>query len=243
MTTVTQTLLAEVLDAHGGLDRWRTFTGVAATVVTGGFLWGMKGMDIDDAPRTIGSSFRRQWTRVAPFGNVDWLMTYEPGRVVIESRAGEVIAAQDDPRETFAGHSWTTPWTPLQLGYFNGYAMWTYYNLPFVLGEPGFEVTEIPEVAQDGLPLRGLRVRFPRDVHTHCPEQSLYFDERGLLRRQDYEVDIAGQGAAAHLIGEYVDAQGLRLPTRRRVFLRNADGALEREKPVVTIDLSDFQLS
>ena len=37
-------------------------------------------------------------------------------RVVIETQTGEVIAQQDNPRETFAGHAWETPWTPLQLG-------------------------------------------------------------------------------------------------------------------------------
>ena len=78
MTTATGALLAEVLDAHGGLDAWRTFTKVRATVVSGGFLWSMKGLDIDDAPRTMESTFRRQWTRTAPFGNADWHMTRAP---------------------------------------------------------------------------------------------------------------------------------------------------------------------
>ena len=88
MTTATRTLLAEVLDAHGGLDTWRKFTTLTATVVSGGYLWRMKGIDIDDAPRTVASTFLRQWTGIAPFGDADWRMTYGPGRVVIESRAG-----------------------------------------------------------------------------------------------------------------------------------------------------------
>jgi hypothetical protein len=46
-----------------------------------------------------------------------------PDCVVIETRTGDLIAEQRNPRETFAGHAWETPWTPLQLGYFNGYAM------------------------------------------------------------------------------------------------------------------------
>ena len=66
MTTAVRTLLAEVLEAHGGIDRWRSFTQVTATVVTGGFLWGMKGIDIDSAPRSMTSEFKRQRTRTAP---------------------------------------------------------------------------------------------------------------------------------------------------------------------------------
>src|SRR5688572_33172285 len=124
-------------------------------------------------------------------------MIYRPDRVVIETQAGEIIAEQENPRETFAGHAWETPWTPVQLGYFNGYAMWTYYNLPFLLDEPVIKTTEIPSINQDGLVLKGLRVRFPENIHTHSTEQSLYFDESGLLRRQDYEVDVAGKNRAA----------------------------------------------
>ena len=37
-------------------------------VVTGGFLWGMKGMDIDEPPLAMTSDFKRQRTRTEPFG-------------------------------------------------------------------------------------------------------------------------------------------------------------------------------
>jgi hypothetical protein len=243
MTTAARTLLAEVLEAHGGTNRWRSFTQVTAKVVTGGCLWGMKGIDIDSAPRIMTSDFKRQRTRTAPFGNPDWHMTYQPDCVRIATHAGETIAQQQHPRQTFAGHVWATPWTPLQLGYFNGYAMWTYYNLPFLLGEPGVETTRIASIDLDGRPLRGLRAQLASGIHTHCPEQNLYFDEEGLLRRHDYQVDVAGGSRAAHLISDYVDVQGLRFPTRRRVHLRNEDGTFQSETTLVSADLSDIQLS
>ena len=88
-----------------------------------------------------------------------------------------------------------------------------------------------------------MRVRFPPQIHSHCSEQSLYFDESGLLRRHDYEVGVAGGARAAHLVSDYVEVQGLRLPTRRRVFMRNEDGTLQRDKTPVSIDLSHFELS
>ena len=244
MTIATHSLLAEVLDAHGGVERWHTFTKVSAKVVTGGYLWGMKGIPIDETPRTMTSELRRQWTRTEPFGDADWHMTYQPDRVVIETRAGAIIAQQDNPRQTFAGHAWETLWTPVQLGYFNGYAMWTYYNVSFLIGEPGFEVTEIPSITDiDRTSLRGLRVRFPTNIHTHSREQRLYFDEHGLLRRHDYEVDVAGQSRAAHLISEYVDVHGLKFPTKRRVYMRNEDGTLDQSEVVVCVDLYDIDVS
>lgn len=37
-------LLNQVLTAHGGLERWNSFSQVRATLVTGGSLWAMKGL-------------------------------------------------------------------------------------------------------------------------------------------------------------------------------------------------------
>jgi hypothetical protein len=242
MITALDSFVSDVLSAHGGLERWRTFDTVSAQVIAGGFLWPMKGMDIGTAPRTITGEFRRQRVRVEPFGEPDWYMTYTPERIAIQTQGGALIAEQQNPRETFAGHTWETAWNPLQLAYFNGYAMWTYYNLPFVLAEPGFEVVEIPPITQDGLALRGLRVVFPKHIHTHCAEQNLYFDADGLLRRQDYEVDVAGKSRAGHLISEYVEVQGLKLATKRRVFMRKQDDSLQFDQMPVSIDLSEFRL-
>ena len=243
MPTLLNSLVADVLAAHGGVERWRTFNTLEAQVVAGGLLWHIKGTEIGTAPRTMVGDLRRQLMHIAPFGDPSWRMTYTPQRIVIETPDGTLIAEQQNPRETFAGHAWTTPWDPLQLAYFNGYAMWTYYNLPFMLGEPGFDFIEIPPITQDGLPLKGLRVLFPKHIHTHCAEQSLYFDGDGMLRRQDYEVDVAGKTRAAHLISEYADIQGLKLATKRRVFLRNQDGTLQLDQMIVSIDLSDLRLS
>lgn len=42
------TLLESVLDAYGGLDRWREFSSLEATIVTGGKLWSLKVQPQDD---------------------------------------------------------------------------------------------------------------------------------------------------------------------------------------------------
>jgi hypothetical protein len=93
--------LAEVLEAHGGIHRWRTFSTLTAKVVTGGFLWSVKGFPLGDTARA------------------------------------------------------------------------------------------------------------------------------GLLRRHDYEVEVASGARAAHLISDYVDVKGPLFPTQRRVFMRNEDGTLQ----------------
>lgn len=235
-------LLAEALDAHGGLERWRGLEGMSSTIVTGGRLWGLKGIDITPGPRRATTKFHQQWTTVTPFGEPDWRMTWVPERVLIKDGNGRLVGERDNPRLAFAGHGYDTPWDPLHLAYFNGYAIWTYHALPFALAEPGYEVSDVAPVEQKGKTLRGLAVRFPDGVHSHTRDQRLYFGEDGLLARHDYSVDVWADTAAAHFVSDYADFDGFRLPTKRRVHPQEPDGSFDPNVEIVTIDMADYVL-
>jgi len=47
------TLLSQVLEAHGGLERWRRYSKVEATIVTGGGFFPLKGVLQDTNPRRM----------------------------------------------------------------------------------------------------------------------------------------------------------------------------------------------
>ena len=119
-------LLARIVEAHGGLDRWRRFNRVEATIVTGGAFWGMKNLTQDQDPRRMTVSLHEERSSVAPFGDPDWHTEFTPDRIAILRGDGTVVAERHDPRKSFAGHEMTTPWDPLHRAYFNGYALWTY---------------------------------------------------------------------------------------------------------------------
>jgi hypothetical protein len=237
---ISNPLLAKALDAHGGLDRWRSFTGMSSTIVSGGTLWALKGAPMIPIARTAVTDFARQWTSVTPFGKADWTMTWTPDRVIVEDASGDLIAERDDPRTAFAGHGYDSPWDPLNLAYFNGYAMWTYHALPFVLAEPGYEISDAAPILQDGQRLRGLSVRFPASVHSHSRDQRFFFSDDGLLARHEYQVEVWAGTAAAHLLSDYIEVDGIKLPTRRRVHPRRPDGSIEGDVEIVTIDLSNY---
>ena len=135
-------LLASIVEAHGGFDRWRRFNRVVATIVTGGTLWGMKNLTQDQDPRRMTASLHEEVASVAPFGDPDWHTEFTPERVAILRGDGTVVAERRDPRASFAGHEMTTPWDPLHRAYFNGYALWTYLTTPFLLTMDGVQVTE-----------------------------------------------------------------------------------------------------
>ncbi|WP_426231703.1 hypothetical protein [Pararhizobium sp. DWP3-4] len=233
-------LLQEIFDAHGGINRWRQAKGLASTIVTGGKLWGLKGIEMDRTPRRATTDFHRQWTQIDGFGNPDWKMRWVPEHVEITDEAGTIIAERDNGREAFGDRGFETHWDPLNLAYFNGYAMWTYHALPFLLAEPGYVVHEIPSVHSDVQNLRGLAVRFPDNVHSHTRDQRFYFGTDGLLCRHDYEVDVWANSPAAHFLSDYVEVDGFKFPTRRSVFARRPDGSPDKDFSTVTVELSEY---
>jgi hypothetical protein len=120
--------------------------------------------------------------------------------------------------------------------------MWTYLNMPFLLAWEGVQSEELPVWERDGQTWRRLRVTLPPSIASHSASQVLYVDGAGLIRRHDYDVEIAGGTPGAHFVDGYVDVQGIQLPTRRRIFPRAPDGQAKAEPLVVSIDLSNYVL-
>jgi hypothetical protein len=235
-------LLARVVAAHGGLERWNAFTALTSTIVTGGALWAIKGLVQDRDPREMTVTLHEQTASVSPYGRADWRTAFTPDRIAIETTAGAVVSERSNPRASFDGHVLDTPWDPLDRAYFNGYALWTYLTTPFLLAMPGFEVSEIAPWREGSESWRGLRARFPDGIASHSTEQDFYFGEDCLLRRHDYHVDVAGGFPAAQYVYEMIEVEGLRFPTKRRAYMRGTDLQALRHRVMVAIDLSDFRL-
>ncbi|MFB6449077.1 hypothetical protein [Bradyrhizobium tunisiense] len=236
-------LATKIIDAHGDLSRWREFKRLSAKLKQGGALWGLKGHPgkLDETSVTVGLG--EQWASHSPFGASDRISLFRPGNVQLQDRDGRVLAELKDPRASFAGHTLETPWSELQLAYFAGVAMWTYLNLPFLLARDGVQTERLSDWEEGGATWQRLRVTFPRDVATHSSVQTLYADQSGLLKRHDYDVEIAGNTPGAHYIADYADVQGFKIPTSRRIFPRGPDGRSLPEPLVVSIDLSDIRLA
>jgi len=240
---MTTDLLTRVLDAHGGVGRWRRFTRVEATLVSGGLLFELKGTPQDSTPRRMTAALAREWASVRPFGADDQRTEFTPDRVAIEKLDGTLVAERLQPRHSFAGHTLTTPWDPLQRAYFNGYALWTYLTSPFLLSLPGVSVHELQPVEDGGVALTGFQVRFGAGFASHSTLQEFYFGPDLLLARHDYRVDVAGGFQAVQYVSELVDAHGILVPTKRRAYRCGEDGRPNLSALMVSIDLSDVHFS
>lgn len=232
-------LLDAVLDAHGGLDHWRQFSRVEATIVTGGGLWAIKGQPQDPLPRRMTVALDHEWASLRPFGADDQRTAFTPRRIAIEKLDGRVVSERDDPRDSFQGHEFATPWDPLQRAYFNGYALWTYLTSPFLLALNGVEVREIAPVEDDGETWVGLQAEFPREIATHSTVQEFYFGDDRLLRRHDYRVDVAGGFPAVQYLNDIIEAEGIKLPSKRRAYRADAHGDAIADQLMVSIDVSE----
>jgi len=238
-----QKLLDHVIEAHGGMARWNSFTTLSAHLSQGGIIWPLKGKAgmLDEVDIKI--ELHRPWTSHSPFGGERRRTAVTPDRVAIETVDGSLVEEVQAPRASFSGHQLDTPWSDVQLAYFVGYAIWNYFTMPFTLAGPGFSMVELPAWQEQGQTLRRLQVTFPAHVATHSPVQTFYFSEDGLLRRHDYEVDISGGAPAVHYLSGHVTVQGITLPTKHVIYVRDADGGHQPEPVVVSIDVSAIKLA
>lgn len=234
-------LLDFTINAHGGLENFNKFETVTARLMCDGVLWSMVGHpgSVDDI--YVTSHTNKQFTSHRPFLNKDWHTAFTPKHVAIKNSKGEVVEELSNPRDSFAGYTTETPWSQLQLAYFTGYAMWTYFNAPFNFSDAGCKLKELEPWEENGEVFRRLQVTFPEEVATHSPVQTFYIDKEGLIKRHDYNVDIAGGATAAHYLSNYIDVQGIKIATKRKVYVRLEDNTpLFPEPLLVSIDLSEI---
>ena len=226
-------LLDRAIEAHGGLDRWRSISEIRLKVAAGGLAMRSKGalrrvrlLDIVVSTQDVRTVFE-EWPKAGRRG------VFERESVRIESHDGEVLMERTDPRPYFRKPRRLLRWDDLDLLYFAGYAWWGYANAPFMLAGPGFEVRE-----QD----HRLEVRFPEDLPTHSREQVFYFDSDGLIRRLDYTAEPFGSWArAAHLCEEHREFGGIVFPTRRRVHPRRRSGEPLRAVTNIWIEVKEVE--
>ena len=237
-------LLARILEAHGGLNRWSGYAKVDATIVSGGGFFPLKGAPQDAAPRRMTVWLHEERASVVPYGAPDQWTLFTPDRIAIEKLDGTPVAERKAPRDSFAGHQMQTPWDSLQRAYFNGEAVWTYLTTPFLLAMDGVQVEETEAWHEGSETWRDLRAYFPGSIETHSLVQDFFFGEDDLLlRRHDYHVNIAGGFPAAQLTSEYVVANGIKLPTKRRAYARGPDHRPITELLMVSIDFSEVTFS
>ena len=231
-----QDLLELAIDAHGGIQKWEQFKEVSAHMKLSGILWKLLGHENNELADCDYTTLLRE--------QKGWFDNFElPGQQAIWTRQeitisqnGKVIDKLCKPRRSFDNLTFGEPYSKAQLVYFFAYACNTYYTIPFVFTLPGFETREIDPWHEGGEVWRRLEVIFPEDFDYHTRTQIFYFDKHGFLKRNDYQVEIGKGSGAVHYVFDYKEFQGIMLPTRRQVYLRDENRHYIKEPLLVLIE-------
>jgi len=234
-------LLQLAIEAHGGLKRWSEVRTIIVAASITGAIWGIKGQAnyLKDIVMHVDT---RQQRIVTDFPTQDKRLTYEPARVTLEAPKGSISQERDEPEASFAGQRLETPWDPLHVAYFQGEALWTYLNTPFLYAQPGFLTEEVSPIEAQGERWRRLKVIFPDHIKSHTKTQFSCFGPDGLLRRHDYTVDILGGATGLNYAYDYREVDGLQFFTQRRVYAYEGDYVRVPAPVLVNIDVSRITL-
>jgi hypothetical protein len=101
----------------------------------------------------------------------------------------------------------------------------------------GARVQEIEPWREGPEKWRVLRAYFPGSIETHSVVQDFFFGDDLKLRRHGYNVNIAGGFAASQLTSEYVEVNGIHLPTKRRAGTRGPNRQPILDMLMVSIDI------
>lgn len=236
-------LLSFAVEAHGGLDRWNAFTKLRAEVSIAGAIWDFKqqtGLLLD---KVFEIKTHAEHLTITPFLKPDQRSVFVPGKLTVETLAGEIVETRHDPEAAFVGQAFADPWDPLQAAFFSSEALWTYLTSPFLYTYPGFETEEIEPWHENGEEWRRLKVTFPDHIVSHTKTQITHFGPDGLMRRHDYTVDILNGNSGANYTSDYREFQGIKMPTTRRIYAY--DDALRKvpEPLLVTLDFGALTFS
>lgn len=236
-------LLQLVITAHGGIEQWNRYQSLEAHLHVTGKVWAVKGKPDVFKDVHYHAKLREQITGFNHFPEADQLTTFRPKRVSIENNKGEVLEESLDPRQTFAGHEWSTPWDLLQMLYFSNYAFWTYMTAPFNFTLPGYETRELEPWHEGEEIWRRLEVTFPDYIATHNKVQIFYYDEKGFQKRHDYAPDIMNHFISTQIVSDYKEYNGIMLPTKRIIYVRNPDDSYQQEPELVHVEVESVIFS
>jgi len=233
---VTNDLINRICNAHGGIERWRMvesiqmqmdiFGPILLTKFKSPWLPNINANIFTDKPYVSIHDFPEEG-HTGIFDGFDVYIFNANDKIYCERNYRNCNELKTKPR---------LHWDHLDLIYFLGYALWNYNCSPYIFQDKGFDCHQGEDfLDNDGNVLSTLKVRYPRSIPTHCNQQVFYFDQKGLLKRQDYTADIISPLAVgSHICEDHKTFDGLVFPTHRSVFPR-----LWNSQPLKVIKVMD----
>src|ERR1700754_1125988 len=121
-------LLDKVLDAHGGLDRWRATRAIRATVSLGGPFWDLRAVPAADRTNlTVEMQLREQLVSLSQWTDAEHRFVLRTNPEIATMTAGDFRepAVRHGLRASFPAAP-NAHWDRMHANYFVGYSIWNY---------------------------------------------------------------------------------------------------------------------
>jgi hypothetical protein len=215
-----KSICTKAIDRHGGWSAWENLGAVRIKPLwLRGLLPSIKGYPKTfKLPEYFEVYAKKRRTIFHEFLASGCLGIFDHGNLEIR-KSENILSSIGQARRNYHGISKIKFWQPVDCLYFFGYAWITYLSSPFIFPElkllKSFKHHEGDQVWD------ALVLQFPADFDAHSRQQTFYFDETGLLRRNDYHADIVGRWAmGAHYSEGYKKVEGIEVALKRRVYIR-----------------------
>jgi len=219
-------LLKRVIEAHGGLERWNQVESIQVSLDIFGpiLITRFKSPWLSNISACVFTE--KPYVSFHHFPEQGMTSIFDGFSVYIFDQQDRIVSERNFKHDTSLKTKPRLLWDHLDLVYFLGYALWNYLCSPFMFSNSQFECMEGDDwLENDGAHLASLHVHYPDSIPTHCRDQVFYFNQKGLLRRNDYTCEIISPVSfGAHFCDEHKTIGGLVFPTRRRVFPRLWNG-------------------
>jgi hypothetical protein len=232
-------LLADVLQANGGLDMWRRLRKFTVHMSIGGALCARKCSATRLKHIVVEGSTREQSVEITGFMAPDRRALYRPACVVLEGSDGEVLKERHATPAQFRDQCKSSTWDELQLAHYCGCLIWNYLTVPFILADTDVNAEALEAMTADANGWRRLKARFPPRIVTHSAEQTFYVDRQALLRRREYVAEHEEQTEIAQLFSGHQSFSGILVPALCRVVQIGIGGTVLAERPLVDIEIFD----
>jgi len=233
---ITNDLINRICNAHGGIERWLMVESIQMQMDIFGpiLLTRFKSPWLSNITANIFTD--KPYVSIHNFPEEGHTGIFDGFDVYIYNTNDKIYCERNYRNCDSLKNKARLHWDHLDLIYFLGYALWNYNCSPFIFNNKGFECHQGEDYFEkDGSVLSTLHVRYPGGIPTHSNQQIFYFDQKGLLKRQDYAADIISPLAiGSHICEEHKTFDGLVFPTHRSVFPRLWNG-----KPLKAIKVMD----
>ncbi|MDE1162333.1 MAG: hypothetical protein PW792_10365 [Acidobacteriaceae bacterium] len=234
-------LLELAMEAHGGMQRWLTFSDLVTNVGVHGELCERNGWTgpVPTSRMLLSLREHRTVVTIPPVGDN---VIVEPGIVTLMKERKEDRRVLRHPRRVLLQEKENTVWDVLRTSYFFAHVIRFSVTVPFVYASKGFTIEEVEPRIENGEPWRGLKVTLPPALEAPITFQVAHYGADGLLRRLYSKVDVLGVSDLVEYVADYKQVSGIWIPTLKHVFACGSDGETLGRDCIGNIRLLDVLL-